>query len=355
VFRIDMLPANYGDCLWIEYGDPQRPHRILVDGGTPKTIHALEARIRSVVEREGACRFELIVITHVDVDHIGGALKLVERHDEIGATFDDIWFNGYRHLVQARIAAETPRDALGVRDGEKLTTLLENGLPWNVAFGNGPIVVPDDELPVKTLPGGMTITLLSPTAAMLRRLEKQVWEKIVDDETQRLVEEEAESLAKDVLGEDEPDVEALFAPTPPDRAPANGSSIAFLAEFGGKRLLLGADAYAEVLLESLGRLGARLRVDAFKLPHHGSAGNVSTELLEAIDCNTFLVSTSGVSFGHPDPEAIARAIKAGGAGTSLYFNYDSPFTSVWNQVNVKMAYDYTPYYGEAGSRVTLLP
>ncbi len=28
-----MLPAGHGDCLWIEYGDPGRPQRVLIDGG----------------------------------------------------------------------------------------------------------------------------------------------------------------------------------------------------------------------------------------------------------------------------------------------------------------------------------
>jgi hypothetical protein len=29
IFEIEMLPAENGDCLWIEYGDPERPHRIV--------------------------------------------------------------------------------------------------------------------------------------------------------------------------------------------------------------------------------------------------------------------------------------------------------------------------------------
>ena len=33
IFRIDMLPAREGDCLWIEYGDPDHLNRMLVDGG----------------------------------------------------------------------------------------------------------------------------------------------------------------------------------------------------------------------------------------------------------------------------------------------------------------------------------
>jgi hypothetical protein len=31
MLSVEMLPAQHGDCLWIEYGDPAKPRRILVD------------------------------------------------------------------------------------------------------------------------------------------------------------------------------------------------------------------------------------------------------------------------------------------------------------------------------------
>ena len=48
VFRIDMLPAREGDCLWIEYGDTARPRRILVDGGRQSTHAALKQRFSAL-------------------------------------------------------------------------------------------------------------------------------------------------------------------------------------------------------------------------------------------------------------------------------------------------------------------
>ena len=33
MLKIEMLLAGHGDCLWIEYGDPQAPRRVLIDGG----------------------------------------------------------------------------------------------------------------------------------------------------------------------------------------------------------------------------------------------------------------------------------------------------------------------------------
>jgi hypothetical protein len=33
VFSIEVLPAARGDCILLEYGDPGRPNRVLIDGG----------------------------------------------------------------------------------------------------------------------------------------------------------------------------------------------------------------------------------------------------------------------------------------------------------------------------------
>ena len=41
MLRIEMLPAENGDCLWIEYGEENSPHRILIDGGTHGTYELL--------------------------------------------------------------------------------------------------------------------------------------------------------------------------------------------------------------------------------------------------------------------------------------------------------------------------
>ena len=45
MFRIEMLPAAHGDCLWIEYGTGREVHRILIDGGPAHTYPTLRERI----------------------------------------------------------------------------------------------------------------------------------------------------------------------------------------------------------------------------------------------------------------------------------------------------------------------
>ena len=123
----------------------------------------------------------------------------------------------------------------------------------------------------------------------------------------------------------------------------NGTSIAVLAEFRGAAALLSADAHAPVLAGSIRSLlkkrrGERLKLDAFKVSHHASQNNLSTELLELLDCPRYLVSTNGEHFCHPDREAVARIIKYGGARPSLYFNYRSKYNDVWVRPDLQEQY-----------------
>ena len=118
------------------------------------------------------------------------------------------------------------------------------------------------------------------------------------------------------------DVDALAAtPFQSDTSKTNASSIAFLFEFDGRRILFTGDGDDPRIVESLRPIaeaeGGRLRLDALKVPHHGSAANISRELLELIDCPR-LISTNGERHGHPDPVAMARILVHGGEqGTRL--------------------------------------
>jgi hypothetical protein len=150
------------------------------------------------------------------------------------------------------------------------------------------------------------------------------------------------------------DIEALIGrPYTPDRSVANNSSLAFLAELQGKAVLICGDASAEVLAASIraviGRRGqGRLRVDAFVVPHNGSARNLTRELLALLDCERYLISTNGSTFRHPDRETIARILAFGRSSPStpltLVFNYRSLWTDVWDNPELKARWNYQTVY-----------
>ena len=138
-----------------------------------------------------------------------------------------------------------------------------------------------------------------------------------------------------------------------DHSEANGSSIAFLVEFQGHRLLLTGDAHPDVLRVALDRWrqeqpdpAARVPLDAFKVPHHGSSRNITPQLMDVISCHHYMISTNGAGTAkHPDVEAI-EAIRDGhdtatDAPPDVRFNYETPQTALF-----RGAARMTTHYGE---------
>lgn len=117
---------------------------------------------------------------------------------------------------------------------------------------------------------------------------------------------------------DEPFVEDSSIP--------NESSISFLFEYQGKKILFLADSHPTAIAKFLKENGYsrenQLEVDLVKVSHHGSKMNVSPELLETIRCRDYLISTNGKRHAHPDKAALARIITSNSKKTRLYFNYD---------------------------------
>lgn len=350
MFRIHMLPAAHGDCLLVEHGAGSRVHRLLIDGGVARTYDVLRARLLALPESER--RLDLLVVSHVDADHIEGIVAMLSD-ETLDISIGDVWFNGYEHLTSS-----APLDFGGVQ-GEYLSALIQKRkLPWNAATNGRALCVPDEgPLPVFELPGGLTLTLLSPTRDRLSRMtdawEEEVKKAGLEPNLPREALRHLETRGKRLIahfGEDEgPDIETLAVEAyAPDTSPANGSSIAFLAERKGKRVLFAADAHAEVLVSSLERLlSARdvraLSLDAFKLPHHGSRANLSPRLLELVRSDRILVSTNGHQFDHPDPEAIARIVKRRD-GATLVFNYRTEENEGWGRAATREAFRYSTCY-----------
>lgn len=369
MFTLEMLPAEQGDAIWIEYGEPGTPNRILIDCGVPATAKILRERIERLPTDQR--QFELLVVTHIDTDHIGGVLKLLARLPE-GLGFDDVWFNAWRHLEKG------PSSKMGPIDGEILSCALDKlKWTWNGAFDGGPVMAEPARgvIPALQLRGGMRLSVLSPTPEQLSKLRRH-WVKVVldggldpnqPDRAARLL---AKAMRKGVgtslLGSKRPDVERLAARVAHlDAAVANGSSIALLAEYEGARALLTADCFPQVLLGATRQVlrdrgERRLRVDALKIPHHGSRNNVTNDLLATIVSPKYLISTSGAVFGHPDDEAIARIIWANGAATPcLCFNYakDHPVrgragnepnawsAAKWDDSGLRRIHGYTASFG----------
>lgn len=299
-----------------------------MDGGTAGTREAIRNAISNLPE--GQKHLELVVISHIDNDHIAGILTFLEEvpaEEKLGFTIGDFWFNGWPQLHKDPHRVEI----YGVEQGEKLTRQIkDHKLPWNQMFGGKAVVVPNNgELPQKLLPGGMRLTILSPKPEGLRKMKK-IWQKELANENlicgfdlvQPSVVEGVERFGtqlSDIL-----DIDKLAqSDFEPDASDTNRSSIALVAEYNGKRILLAADAHADILLDGLRRYSpfGKARFDLVKVSHHGAQGTTNLELIQALECGRFVFSTNSSIYHHPHAEAVARVIVASGNDPELIFNY----------------------------------
>ncbi|MDP2373916.1 ComEC/Rec2 family competence protein [Reyranella sp.] len=344
VFSIEALPAREGDCFWIEYGDADKPRVILVDGGRKLAHKSLEPRLDELARRDGA--IELLVLTHVDADHLEGFLELIESDRKVKVK--DVWFNDYDRLIEA--ARRAGIEVQGAKQGERIGAgIVTRRWPWNVAFDSGPAGFPAGSPPVLTLDGGLKVTLLSPTYEALSELIP-TWKKeclaegIAPGSGPKEAEENLERMgAGPTIGQVE---QAAQVPFKADTSKANLSSIAFVLAYDGKSMLLTGDAHVSVIAASIESLGldGRLEVDLWKLSHHGSKGTTSKELVEAIESKFFLISTDGSRHDHPDIETIARILKFHGGMPKLAFNHDNEYMRRWDSAKLKNKFDYSTLY-----------
>lgn len=357
---IEALPARHGDCLLVECSGEGRPWRALIDGGPADTWPRLRDRLLRLPP--GDRRLDLVVVTHIDADHIGGALRFFEEEEQAipGLTIGDVWFNALPQLPDPDGFA----DARSVQQGEDLVALLGGDrpgkvLPWNRAFAGHAVVTPDHgAFTTHSFHHGPTLTLLSPTPKRLAILRRK-WLDALND-LRRGVNAEDETQARPPVSLD--DLPALAAKqTPKDGSAPNGSSIAFLLEHRGASCLLTGDAFGNVVAAALAGLAeARgteaIHVGAFKLPHHGSRGNVTTTLIDLAPAEHYLVSSNGDTFGHPDPEAIARVVTGPSDSPRILFNYETPETTRWRDPALQAKHSFTttfPERGTAGIRLVL--
>ncbi len=342
-FRVTMYPGMDGDCTVVSWGTSSEMHHMIVDLGRAATYKAVKSDLQALGE------VELFVMSHIDADHIAGAIPMV-RESAPPFSPKRVWYNARPQLVAAK-ERQPILEPLGARQGEKLARgIVKFNWPWNAEFASEIVSTdsPEARVPL-SLPGGLSIRLLSPSDAELVALLPQ-WDTELKKAKIRTFDPDEEDA--DPMGPQfeplsgAPDVQKLAdAEYDGDDNKANGASIAFIAEFEGKRILLAADAHSEVLEASLAPLaeaeGGRYRIDLLKVSHHGSKANTSKLFPGLIDCTRFAVSTNGARHDHPDRQTIARFLAADqNRQKTLLFNYRQPSTDTWDSTRLEARWKY---------------
>lgn len=366
--EIQIFPAFNGDCVLIEFSDG---HNVLIDGGYVDTYREyLLPKLR--VLSESGSHLDLLVVTHIDCDHISGIIKLLEETPSL-IPIENAWYNGYRHVQRSNIekdmeevvshhniCTESIKDEtkhVSAKQGCTLSTLIQrSGIPWNKQFGSNGVIAP-----CSIDIGHLILHILSPNNENVSEVSRY-WRKSLI-KTGLLKKEHSYEFWDDAyefcMAKDKPgfqfhtrqvgstnDLEAIrdCSQYTPDSSSTNGSSIAFILEYEGKRILYLGDAHSETIVDSLKQLYVDVDYpiffDAIKLAHHGSFNNNSPELLNMIDSNIWVVSTNGESYDHPDIETLAHVLtKNKDKERTIYFNYNLTICNIL--LNSPSAKDYS--------------
>jgi hypothetical protein len=390
-----MLPAGCGDCLWLEYGTGAAKRVVIIDGGLTETATALRQRIEKARQERGVATLdvELLVVTHIDNDHILGIIDLLKAETP-GLRVKDIWFNGRPQLVGlpnpprsgGRSGGRRPRkststgpadlmggagdsdevegedqadpdvaalpsaaDLLGPQQGDQLSKVLAaRNLPWNkhALWKGGAVMIPDSgDLPSVTLEGDLKLTVLGPNVERLYRL-CTAWADVLGGRDEPAT---AQAVPDDLLGRRDTWPPVWKDGEGRDPSVANGSSIMLLAEYGGHALLLAGDGYAPDMAAAVDRIrvergsASPFRLDAFKLSHHASENNLTRDVLERIDCRRFLVSTDGSVHRHPDHQALLRILRYVTPRPEILFNYRADTTRPWEESKSAVTSQFQDY------------
>ena len=130
------FPVAEGDFLWVRYGEEKKSN-ILIDGGTKDFGYLYKNVLMSIDEKDE--RIEAIILTHIDNDHIQGAIEGIANtsEDVLKKIVKRIYFNTcsaiQRELklektvcAEKEILASIWKNGYGVGEGIEFLQILKN-------------------------------------------------------------------------------------------------------------------------------------------------------------------------------------------------------------------------------------
>ena len=363
-FSLDVRRARKGDCLLLHFGSQNDPGLVMIDGG-PRNVYGPHLKPRLLQIRkarkvgQGPLPVDLLMVSHVDDDHIQGILDLTKELIEADQAKRpqlvqvlSLWHNSFDTVIgkdPAELTAaiktgygaaaleghlpdkatldddlftERPEEEVIV-DTLKVLASLEQGhrlrsdadrleFPRTPELDGKLVIATEGQRPVKIAPG-LTFTIVGPLKPELVKLQRKHDEWLADLKKQ---------------GKSPPAALAAYV----DTSVPNLSSIVVVAEAGDKRMLLTGDARGDKIvqgLELVGPLepGGRVHVDLLKVPHHGSANNLETSFFERITADHYVLSGDG-EHGNPERESLQMLLDARGEDKAFTIHLTYPIAEI---------------------------
>lgn len=348
--KIKFLKAANGDCFLISFQDENQVHRnILIDGGV------METYFDSANNRDGELKIEiekikndnekidLLILTHIDNDHILGLLKWFEMDGAAFKLIENVWFNSGKLIAEYLKEPENSDLNLnlkifktaetGAREAVEFEKYLLNHKIWNRK-----IVSIGTELSMN----GLYINVLSPNEEQLRKLLKEYKNKTGAAAYTAGTSKDWNFSLKELISDEE-----LNYKMPKDYSIKNHSSITFILTINNKRFLFLADAPSDKIANTLIDLGYNkknpLCVEFMKVSHHGSKNNTCNKLLEIVKTNHYLISTDSSGYGHPNKRTLARILMIN-PNAIFHFNYEHVKEVVIKQQDFKDFQNFRAFF-----------
>lgn len=313
MLKLHVIQAGFGDCLLLEWGSGRKRKFMLVDGG-PAQIYERHLRGILAALRARTALLDFAVLSHVDDDHVTGLLDYFADLRQGPADLPGVrvlWHNSFAQTVdrdggvearlrsagvqsRMKVMANSGMALLGIEDGHRLRAAANAlGIPLNAGFADGLILI--DTVPGPLDLGGATLTVTGPSRKNLDRLRRE-WLEWLD-------------AHEDAIRNDD-----VLVMANADSSTPNLSSITFLFEADGRKILFTGDGRSDHLLDGLRAVGkltseGTLHVDVLKLMHHGSDRNVTQRFFRTVTADTYVVSANGRD-GNPDLAAMIWLVEA---------------------------------------------
>tara|TARA_Y100000588_G_scaffold395281_1_gene522332 strand:- start:4134 stop:5171 length:1038 start_codon:yes stop_codon:yes gene_type:complete len=299
--KIQFIDAGVGDCILIT--DLSTNQKVLVDSGPGKGSG--RATVISTLKRllSQDNKIDLAILTHNDDDHIGGFPGLINNGI---VSINKILFNSVAELEEDELI---PSSKSSYSQDLNLFKIIKE---TNIDI-ESLTVKPECENKIEL--GEIKLTFISPNEDKISALrcwaikQKQKLDKKSSSSGEM---RNKASKASSYISLDEAldsiEEEDVFVP---DKREPNGSSFAFILEYGSRRMLFLGDCHMDIVEQYFESKDSKDKFDLVKLSHHSSECNNSQEFFNLIECDNFVVCSDGINnHGHPSMKTMARLTKA---------------------------------------------
>ena len=315
---IQVMQAKHGDALILHCNKSDKRGVIVIDGG-PSSNPRFNPFVKEV---ENCLPIDLMILTHFDDDHLVGIKNFIERHqNDIPFPVKRIWANCAKH-----VDFDTSEN-LSSNKASKMADVLyaisqKSELDWESYRLDGFV---DDTITFAD------IDIINPRKELFKYFIDNYKEEynFRDSEENLSYRRNSNSDINVDMHELAQRDKTLCNPYKPSEL-VNMVSLSMLIRCDTFSILVLGDSFPQEIYLSLIKRGYnkenKLQVDFIKMSHHGSANNISNDLLDIIDCDKFIISTNGgKGYKHPHREAIANVLcypeRDYSRTVHLYFNY----------------------------------